>query len=243
VFAPHPDDESIDGALALRLRRELGFRVSVAAVTQGSRIDRQAARMEEMRGACHFLGFELIPTRPNGLGGINLHTRESHPGVWEDAVAVIREIIAYHQATLIVLPHENDFHTTHVGTHHLVLDAMAALGPAFHCKVLETEYWRAMADPNLMIESSAADVADLVAATGFHRGEMVRNPHHLYLPCWMADNVRRGAELVGGQGAASPECHFATLYRLREWRQGGLATCLAAPRFLASAAELASVFK
>ena len=36
----------------------------------------------------------------------------------------------------------------------------------------------------------------------------------------MMDNVRRGAELVGGQGGAAPDFAFAALYRLRKWSQG-----------------------
>jgi hypothetical protein len=36
----------------------------------------------------------------------------------------------------------------------------------------------------------------------------------------MMDNVRRGAELVGGQGGAAPNYKFAALYRLRKWSQG-----------------------
>jgi hypothetical protein len=47
-----------------------------------------------------------------------------------------------------------------------------------------------------------------------------RNPYHLSLPAWMIDNVRRGGELVGGQGGAAPDFAFATLYRLRRWRNG-----------------------
>jgi hypothetical protein len=38
----------------------------------------------------------------------------------------------------------------------------------------------------------------------------------------MQDNVRRGGELVGGQGGAAPDFAFATLYRLRTWANGGL---------------------
>jgi hypothetical protein len=36
----------------------------------------------------------------------------------------------------------------------------------------------------------------------------------------MMDNVRRGAELVGGQGGAAPRFPFATLYRLLGWKDG-----------------------
>jgi hypothetical protein len=68
-----------------------------------------------------------------------------------------------------------------------------------------------------MVEVSAADLADLIAALTFHVGEVRRNPYHLTLPAWMVDNVRRGGEVVGGQGGAAPDFTFATLYRLRRW--------------------------
>ena len=89
-----------------------------------------------------------------------------------------------------------------------------------------------MVEPNLMVESSPADVADLVAAVSFHRGEVARNPYHLSLPIWMADNVRRGSERVGGQGGSAPAFHFATLYRLREWARGGWVNGLGTPRVI-----------
>ena len=71
-----------------------------------------------------------------------------------------------------------------------------------------------------MVESGADDVADLLAALSFHAGEMRRNPYHLRLPAWMQDNVRRGAELTVGAGQAAPDFIFATLYRLRRWKNG-----------------------
>jgi hypothetical protein len=55
-----------------------------------------------------------------------------------------------------------------------------------------------------------------------HAGEVRRNPYHARLPAWMLDNVRRGAELVGGRGAKAPDFTFATIYRLRKWRGGKL---------------------
>jgi hypothetical protein len=71
-----------------------------------------------------------------------------------------------------------------------------------------------------MVESSIDDVADLIAALSFHVGEVRRNPYHLRMPAWLQDNVRRGAELVGGQGSAAPDFMFATLYRARRWKNG-----------------------
>ena len=79
-----------------------------------------------------------------------------------------------------------------------------------------------MASPNLTVESSPDDVAEMMTALSFHVGEVERNPYHLLLPAWLQDNVRRGGELVGGQGGAAPDFSFCTLYRLREWRDGGL---------------------
>ena len=42
------------------------------------------------------------------------------------------------------------------------------------------------------------------------------------MPAWLIDNVRRGAELVGGQGGVAPDFMFATLYRVRQWKNGGV---------------------
>ena len=62
-----------------------------------------------------------------------------------------------------------------------------------------------MATPNLMVESSVDDLAEMMTALSFHVGEVQRNPYHLLVPPWMQDNVRRGGELVGGQGGAAPD--------------------------------------
>jgi hypothetical protein len=52
------------------------------------------------------------------------------------------------------------------------------------------------------------------------------------MPAWMVDNVRRGGELVGGQGGAAPDFAFATLYRLRRWSNGRFEQVLSTGRFL-----------
>ena len=71
-----------------------------------------------------------------------------------------------------------------------------------------------------MVENSQEEVADLVAALSHHKGEVTRNPFHLHLPAWMQDNVRRGAEVVGGQGGKAPDFDFATLYRVSRMENG-----------------------
>ena len=242
VFSPHPDDESIVGALPLRLLRERGQRVTVVAVTQGSRVDRQQARLEEMRGACAFLGFELVTTRENGLAGINPKARRERPAAWAEAVGIIAGLLTTQRPDTLCFPHEADANSTHQGTHHLVLDALQSLGSGFACRVVETEFWAPMVAPNLMIESTPEDAADLVAAITFHKGEVARNPYHLHLPAWMADNVRRGGELVGGQGGAAPDFHFATLYGLKQWNGEALAPLHLEQRILSAEADLGAVF-
>jgi hypothetical protein len=91
---------------------------------------------------------------------------------------------------------------------------------SFQCYLVESEFWGAMTDPNLMVEISATDLADMMAATSFHVGEVERNPYHLLLPAWMMDNVRRGGEVACGQGGAAPDFAFAALYRIRKWKGG-----------------------
>jgi N-acetylglucosamine malate deacetylase 1 len=216
IFSPHPDDECIIGGLPLRLLRETGMRVINVAVTQGSRKDRQQERFEELQKACKYLGYGLVQTQPNGLEKVNAKIRKQEPGFWKQSVQIIADIIAAQQPHAIFCPHEHDWNSTHIGTHWLVMDALRELG-RFDCFVVEAEFWGAMASPNLMIESSLEQVADMVAGTSFHVGEVRRNPFHLFLPAWMQDNVRRGSELVGGQGEAAPAWTFATLYRVRQW--------------------------
>ena len=220
IFSPHPDDECIIGGLALRLLREAGMRVINVAVTQGSNKDRQPERWRELKNACEWIGFELEQTAPNGLEKINPRTRSDDSGSWKAAVGVIADSLRKHQPRAILFPHVLDWNSTHIGTHHLVMDALKTLPLEFHCFIAETEFWGQMPAPNLMVELSTDHLAELLAALSFHVGEVRRNPYHLRLPAWMQDNVRRGAELVGGQGGAAPDYTFATLYRVLQWKNG-----------------------
>ena len=206
IFAPHPDDEIITGALPLRLMREQRFSVIDVAVTLGSRVDRRLQRSAELQAACACIGFGLVYLGRADLEAINLQVRERDPAGWDAAVTTVAAVLAAQQPEVVFVPHAADWNATHIGVHHLVIEAMRRL-PGLVCRVVETEYWGAMVAPNLMVESAPADVADLVAALSLHVGEVERNAYHLRLPAWMMDNVRRGTELVGGQGADSaPIC-------------------------------------
>lgn len=243
LFSPHPDDECIIGGLALRLLRESQWRVVNVAVTQGSKKERQAGRYAELQAACDFLQFDLVPTAPGGLEKINPKTRTTDPDHWHAAVQAVARILQEHRPRVVCFPHELDWNSTHIGTHHLVVDALKSLPPAdAQCFVVETEFWGQMPTPNLMVESPAQDVADLMAACSFHVGEVQRNPYHLSQTAWMQDNVRRGGELVGGQGGAAPDYPFATLYRLRKWQEGALTPFYTGGRNLAAHETPASLF-
>lgn len=241
VFSPHPDDECITGGLALRLLREAGLRVINVAVTQGSNRDRQAARWQELKNACDWIGFGLESTGPNGLEKINPKTRQSDPQHWSQAVQVIAATLAKWRPKAILFPHEQDWNSTHIGTHYLVADALKMLPAGFQCQLIESEFWGQMTSPNLMVESDAEDVAAMLAALSFHVGEVQRNPYHLRLPGWMIDNVRRGAELVGGQGGAAPDYVFATLYRVRRWQNGRIEEAYAGGRRIGAGEPLLPV--
>ena len=156
---------------------------------------------------------------------------------------MVAGILAEQKPRVIFVPHENDVHPAHVGTHWLVLDALKTLPRGFACFVVETEFWGQMARPNLLVEVGAKDLADLIAALSFHTGEVRRNAYHARLPAWMLDNVRRGAELVGGRGAKAPDFTFATIYRLQRWRGGKLWKIFSGGKFLGAAQNAAGLFR
>jgi LmbE family N-acetylglucosaminyl deacetylase len=240
IFSPHPDDEVIIGGWALRLLRESRWRVINVAVTQGSNPQRQQGRWKELTDCCRCIGFDLQATSPDGLEGVNAKVRASDAARWSAMVHIVAAILTQHQPRAIFYPHERDWNSTHIGTHYLVTDALAAMPLTFRCAAVETEFWAQMPAPNALVESSPADLAALVTALTFHVGEVRRNPYHLTLPAWMMDNVRRGGEWVGGQGKAAPEFLFGTLYRLRNWIGDRFEEDTAAPGFVDAAQDPAT---
>ena len=220
LLSPHPDDECVTGALALRLAREAKMRVVNLAVTLGSKQERRPGRLTELKAACRHLGFKLVLATPDGFDAVTPKARTEDPVAWRQKVATIRDVIARERPAILALPHAGDRHPAHVGTHHLGFDALQSLGGEIALDLVETEFWGAMPDPNLMVEVPPADLADLLAALACHAGEVRRNPYHLRLPAHMIDNVRRGAETVLPRGSAAPDMTFAGLYRLRRWQDG-----------------------
>jgi N-acetylglucosamine malate deacetylase 1 len=243
IFSPHPDDECLMGGLPLRLMREKGVRIINVAVTQGSKKARRAERWIEVKNACGYLGFELIQIKPGGLENIRTDTRETRKKLWNAAVAGVANVLQTYKPDLIFIPHRNDGNATHIGTHWLVMDALARLGNKITCRVIETEFWGAMHRPNILVELGAQHVADLMAALSFHAGEVRRNPYHLNLPAWMQDTARRGSERVGGQGRETSGFMFGALYRVREWERGHWREVFRQGRFYGLADSLKDIVK
>jgi N-acetylglucosamine malate deacetylase 1 len=243
LFSPHPDDECIIGGLALRLLREARWNAVNVAVTLGSNRARQAARRRELQNACVSLGFKLIVPGKRGLEQINPESRAKNHAHRRAAVKTIAGILAAQKPRVIFVPHENDVHPAHVGVHWLVLDALKKLPRHFACFIVETEFWGQMTGPNLLVEIGAKDLADLIAALTFHVGEVKRNAYQARLPAWMLDNVRRGAELVGGRGTKAPDFTFATIYRLRQWHDGKLQKIFSGGKYLSAAQNAAGLFQ
>jgi len=222
LFAPHPDDECIQGGLALRLGREDGCSVVDVPVTLGSKVERKAGRRAELEAALTHLGWSVRDLIDRGLERVNEAGRRDAPEAWAEGVGLVAEALQATEPAVIMLPHRQDWNSTHIGVHLLVMEALANLPPSFATTVVQTEYWGQLPNPNLMVELTPEHVADLVAATACHVGEVERNPYHLSLPAFLMDCVRRGGEIVGGQGGEAPNFMFAALYRVDDWRDGRL---------------------
>jgi N-acetylglucosamine malate deacetylase 1 len=215
--AAHPDDEALSGALALRLLLDSGAHVTNVAITLGSDPNQRSRRLRELDAACRALGFSLIvPQHPEGFENVSEDCRREKPEEWREKVALLREIFDREVPDAVFVPHEQDLNTTHVGTHQLVMDALEE-----HLKyqrrdsvlLVETEFWHQIERPNVMLGLSPEIVAAQLVGVCEHGDEMRRNPYHLLHICRLMDNVRRGSEVVGGQGAAAQPFVFAELYR------------------------------
>ena len=241
VFSPHPDDEALVGGLPLRLRAA-GWRVVNVAVTLGSRLDRRAARWRELQASCRVLGFELVAASSapgTGLEGIRTAAHAAQHPDWRAAVQRVIELMARYQPRVVVCPHELDGHDVHMATSQLVLQALAEL-PALSPHLLLSEYWNTQLQPQLMVGLTDQQVGQMMLATAMHAGEVSRQPYHLTLPAWLMDSARRGAERVGGPGAANSGMTYAALYGWR--RRVGSEWVPMAPRMLPANDDVGSLF-
>jgi LmbE family N-acetylglucosaminyl deacetylase len=226
ICSPHPDDEALVGGFALRALQESNARVVNCAITLGADRKRKQERLRELRASCAVLGFELkIAGWPKKLGFENVEPQiaKSNPQRWRLNHALLKSVFEYARPDVVLMPHAGDFHNTHKGTHQLAVEVAAAYSRRIRDKrllLLETEYWHPMEKPNLMVGITSPDVAALIMAVAEQGGEVRRNPYHPRHPARMIDNVRRGSEVIKGEGASAETFMFAELYRLSSITNG-----------------------
>ena len=226
LCSPHPDDELLTGLLPLRLKEDAGAVVTDIAVTLGSNPARRQERLAELHRACAVVGFGVrLAKEPEGFSDVSAMARGLDPAGWQAKVEGVAAHLAELQPDLLLFPHVQDSHPTHIGTHFLALAAALRYSRDNGATVLiaETGYWQPHPAPNLLVGATAEQVALLITALAEHRGEMARSPYHRALPPRMIDTVRRSNELVQGYGSAATGMLFGEDYRLGVIRQGGLA--------------------
>ncbi len=225
LISPHPDDESIQAGLPLRLAQEANWQVVNLAVTFGSQRERRQARRAELAAACSHLGFAwqaLDPTPELGLDDVTPSCRAENPERWSGYVGLLRACLLEWQPELILAPHAADAHPTHMGCHQLLLDALSSLPneSTYSPWLAFNEFWAPQARPNWLVGLGTHTVGHMLEALSLHRGEVARNPYHLSLPAWLIDNVRRGSERVLGAGAPAVDGEFAQLFEVVHWQNG-----------------------
>ena len=93
ILSPHPDDECIMGALPLRLMREAGFRVVTVAITLGSNLSRRKERLDELKKACDWIGFELEEMLIYDTEKTTPEIKELKPVIWNQKVLALKNVI------------------------------------------------------------------------------------------------------------------------------------------------------
>lgn len=225
ILSPHPDDECIVGSLALRLMQENNVHVINVAVTLGSNVKRQPARLEELTRACDLLQMELLILKETGK------KKEKE----------LKALIEKYQPTLILAPHTKDHHPTHIQTGELLKSVSKTLKAS--TLIAWTEFWAPMKKPNILIEVPTEILELQMRALAEHAGEVARNPYHLRLPAWMMDNVRRGSELIAGKGMEAPIMAYGVLYYLQLLQKGKLSNVKLESPFLEAEANIGQIFK
>ena len=224
ILSPHPDDECIISSLPLRLMHENNAHIINVAVTLGSNLKRKKARSKELQNACAYLEMEL-----------DILSEE-----WPVKAKELKSLIQKYQPNLIVAPHVNDFHPTHVKTGKLLEKVLKSL--KFNTLIAWSEFWGRVDKPNCLVEVPNEILELQIQALVMHEGEVARNPYHLRLPAWMMDNVRRGGEIISNVGGEVPTMPFGVIYQLQLLKNGKLTNPKLPTPFLTSLADLGQIF-
>ena len=224
ILSPHPDDESLTGALPLRLKEQGDWQIINLAITLGSKPERKKPRLQELANACAVLGFDLLLPAAEGFSLVTPETRDQSEKIWRSMVDRVVEILNHYRPDMLMLPNIRDGHRTHTGTYYLGMDALALMPKDFACHLVQSEFWHPNALPNLMIGLTHGDATALLTALSCHAGEVARNPYHQRFPAYLSDNVRRGSERVGGERADTAAFDFAMLYQIDRWQNGRISS-------------------
>lgn len=200
ILSPHPDDEILMGALALRLQSENKMKIINVAVTLGSAKERQKARRIELTKATKLLKWENVILADD----------------WGKKKTQLHALLKKHKPALVIAPHIHDRHPTHEKTAQLLLSCLKTNDTT----VAWAEYWNVQNNPNCLVEIPDAEHLRQVSALECHKGEVERNPYHLRLLGWQMDTVRRGSEWLAQKGAPSVTMLAGQLYRLEKWHKG-----------------------
>jgi len=222
LCSPHPDDELLTGALALRLMKEKRCRVINLAFSLGSDPNSKSRRFAELQDACSVVDFEWrLAKQPLGFDNIRPQAQEDH-AEWQ---AMVEMIVAHFQEIapdILVMPHAGDGHPSHQGVNLLACEALKLYSQQRekHLVVAETGFWHPQADPKLMVSLDPVDLALLLSGLEKHAEEMARNPYALQMPARMMASSGRGRELLQGLGEGKGGALFAELYGLAVYDKG-----------------------
>ncbi len=192
LVSPHPDDEAINGALALRLKHELGFEIYNIPFSLGSNEARRTERLSELKNSCLELDFELTAPLTSG-------SEENE----------LKALCLKHTPSIVITSHPSDGHSTHEKCSETVLSVLGELN--FEGTVVFHEYWFPQKNPNLLIEIPQNEVVTMIKALLHHEGEISRNPYHLRLPHSLIENSRRGSEIILGVQKQSSDLLFSSI--------------------------------
>ena len=216
MISPHPDDECLVAGVALRLRQEVGAQLVNIPLSYGSNPETWPRRTHELTQACAQLGMALHDVPPGSFGHIYISERMEHFAEWRKKTQLLSSILAQLRPEYLMFPHAHDGHPAHVGTHFLVMDALAML-PDYSCQLVLTEWWHANEHPNTLIELSTQHVTTMLQGLCAHRGEIARNPYHLRLPASLMEQVRRGVEMVGARDTPVQNFVFGQLLDVQKY--------------------------
>jgi len=178
IIAPHPDDETLNATLALRLKQQHQCKIYVLPFSFGSDPKRQSERLAELNSACQHLDFFLL--KSEHLNEINISEME---------LALVKT-----NPDLVIFPHALDHHPTHIRCSHMAHE----LCVKHQLKYVTTEYWQPQLTPNLAIETSQTELQIILAALMKHTKEIERNPYHISFPARLMDQYRRASEVIEG---------------------------------------------